>query len=185
MSQLAPLKSLSNMKSPKNSPRLRGQHPSPKLQKISSLPLLKHQNSIEKDKECDSEETDKLLNGKISRTCSGDVKNGSPSIANRPGLPRELDDEWYMLTKNRRSASVKFKFNDEMIPEYKMLGDFRRSDTIWKNRGKETEDNTVNLFAVGSPLIACVEKLDEIALNASSGKTIKMDRRQSAGETSV
>ena len=184
MSRLAPPKTTSSLKSPKSSPRHKGER-SPKLQKIASLPLLKHQDSIDKDKEIDCGESDKLLNGMIPHSpCPVDMNNDSPSMVSRPGLPRKLDDEWYMLTKNRRSASVKIKFNDEMIPENNVLGDFRRSDTIWENSRKEVEENLANLCTEGSPLLTCAENLDKIAAG-SAGNPIKMARRQSAGETRV
>ena len=194
MSRLAPPKQPSNLKSPKSSPRHRGDK-SPKLQKIASLPLLKRQDSSDKDPiEC--METDKLLNGMIPHSpCPLDMNSDSPSFVARAGLPRKTDDEWYMLTKNRRSASVKIKFNDEMIPENNVVGDFRRSDTIWENNRKEVEENLANLCTEGSPLLNCVESLHNVAGGddggggggTSSGSSQGMNtvRRQSAGETRV
>jgi hypothetical protein len=91
-----------------------------------------------------------------------------------------MDRDWYSH-HNRRSASVKVKFNDQSIPEHGILGEQRRRDSLWDNfTTKDDQDGGVSPSHEGSPLLYRhgITELDQIRM--ANGMP-----RSSSADTSV
>ena len=128
------------------------------LQKISSLPILRAGDSLERDTD-DEVETDKLLtptNGFVSHKQEERQCSSTPCCKRSALSPRyhaSGDRDWYSH-HNRRSASVKIKFTDECIPEHGVLGEQKRRDSLWDNfTTKDDPEGSISPCHEGSPLL--------------------------------